>query len=142
MDRKFGYLILAAMLSVPAVVHAQGVIGGATTGAEQGAAQGSAIGGPVGGIVGGAVGTATGAVKGVLGIDQTARFREQVLREHRSSYQYNKPVAVGTVLPKQGVTYYRVPSGYGIAKKYRYTIINGHTAIVDPATRTIVQIID
>jgi hypothetical protein len=60
--------ILFALLAIPNVGHAQGIV----RGAEQGSAEGNRIAGPVGGVVGGAVGAgvggAMGAVNGVLGI--------------------------------------------------------------------------
>ncbi|HEY5067976.1 MAG TPA: DUF1236 domain-containing protein [Xanthobacteraceae bacterium] len=46
------------------------------------------------------------------------------------------------MLPDGGVTYYEVPPEYSSARGYRYTIINGHTVLVDPRTHTIVQIVD
>ena len=42
--------------------------------------------------------------------------------------------------PATGVTYYEVPAEYGVTK-YRYTIVNNRTVLVDPMTHTIVQII-
>jgi gas vesicle protein len=57
---------IAAVLSLPLVVQAQGIVGGA----EEGAAEGNRAAGPVGGAVGGAVGGIVGGVEGVLGIPQ------------------------------------------------------------------------
>jgi hypothetical protein len=54
MRKKFGMVMVAALLATPVAVHAQGIFGGM----ERGAAEGSAAAGPVGGIVGGAVGGA------------------------------------------------------------------------------------
>jgi hypothetical protein len=60
--------IIVALLAIPNVGHAQGIV----RGAQQGSAEGNRIAGPVGGVVGGAVGAgvggAVGAVNGVLGI--------------------------------------------------------------------------
>jgi hypothetical protein len=57
-----------ALLAIPHLAHAQGLIGGA----EQGSREGGRAAGPVGAVVGGAVGAgvggAIGAVDGVLGI--------------------------------------------------------------------------
>ena len=66
------YLAVAALalalLAIPHIGHAQGIV----RGAQEGAAEGNRVAGPVGGVVGGAVGAgvggAMGAVKGVLGI--------------------------------------------------------------------------
>ena len=61
-----------ALLSVPHLAHAQGVIGGMERGGHQGAREGGRAAGPVGAVVGGAIGAgvggAVGGVKGVLGI--------------------------------------------------------------------------
>jgi hypothetical protein len=57
-----------ALLAIPAVGYAQGIV----RGAQEGAYEGSRAAGPVGGVVGGAIGAgvggAVGAVDGVLGI--------------------------------------------------------------------------
>jgi len=57
-----------ALVAVPHVGHAQGIV----RGAHEGAYEGNRVAGPVGGVVGGAVGAgvggAMGAVKGVFGI--------------------------------------------------------------------------
>ena len=70
-----------AVLAMPAVVQAQGIV----RGAEQGAAVGNRAAGPVGGAVGGAVGGVTGGVvggvKGVLGIPQNTGS----VQRHRTS---------------------------------------------------------
>ncbi len=57
---------IAAVLSLPVVAQAQGIV----RGAEEGAAEGNRAAGPVGGAVGGAVGGIVGGVEGVLGIPQ------------------------------------------------------------------------
>jgi len=60
--------IVLALLAIPEIGHAQGIV----RGAQEGAYEGSRVAGPVGGVVGGAVGAgvggAVGAVNGVLGI--------------------------------------------------------------------------
>ena len=43
--------------------------------------------------------------------------------------------------PGRGVTYYDVPSEYGV-HGYRYTVVNDRTVLVDPATGRIVEVID
>jgi hypothetical protein len=69
--RKLQFAVAAlvlALLAIPHIGHAQGIIGGA----EQGSREGGRAAGPVGAVVGGAVGAgvggAVGAVDGVLGI--------------------------------------------------------------------------
>jgi hypothetical protein len=70
------------------------------------------------------------------------RFREFVLREQRTSYPYSDDFRAGAVLHLDNVTYYPVPPEFGVNPAYRYTIINNHAVIVDPLTRTIVQVMD
>ena len=57
-----------ALLAIPQLGHAQGIV----RGAQEGSREGNRVAGPVGGVVGGAVGAgvggAMGAVKGVFGI--------------------------------------------------------------------------
>ena len=83
-----------------------------------------------------------GGVDGVLGIDDRPRFHSYVAERHYPSYEYRDELRVGAVLPDAGVTYYEVPPEYSRAREYRYTIVNGHTVLVDPRTHTIIQIID
>ena len=93
------------------------------------------------GVVGGAAGAVGGGVAGLLGVDQQPRFHAYVQREHRRSYSYDRPVAVGAELPGEGVSYYDVPSEYGV-KNYRYTVVNDQTVLVDPRTHRIVEVIN
>ena len=124
----------ALALMVPFVAYAQN---GTATGAAAGAVGGAIVGGPVGAVVGG-VG---GAIVGGLSDANTPKFREYVVREHHPSYRYSGgEIVVGTELPSTGVTYYEVPREYGVTK-YRYTIVNDRTVLVDPTTHKIVQII-
>jgi hypothetical protein len=64
-----------ALLAIPHIGHAQGIV----RGAEEGAAEGNRVAGPIGGVVGEAVGAgvggAMGAVRGVFGIDHGYRCR-------------------------------------------------------------------
>ena len=138
MQKKFGIAVVTALLAAPVAAQAQGIPGGM----ERGAAEGNAVGGPVGGVVGGLVGGVAGGVGSPLGADQRPAFHDFVMREGRSSYTYAKPVRPGVILPREGIIYYRVPPEYGVAPRYRYTIINQHAVLVDPRTRRIVQVID
>jgi hypothetical protein len=131
-----GAAALAAAL--PLSAYAQGVVGGT----ERGAAEGGAAAGPVGAVVGGVVGGVTGGVAGLLGVDQRPRFREYVVRERVPSYRYRESVAVGAVLPEEGVRYYDVPSEYHVAPGYRYTVVNDRPVLVDPRTRRVVEVIE
>lgn len=138
MNNKMNVLIGAFAIGMlaPIAAHAQGIVGGATNGADQGNKQA----GPVGAVVGGAVGAVTGGVNGLLGIDQRPRFHDYVIKENRPSIVYQDDVAVGVVLPDAGVQYYDVPPEYGVTK-YRYTVLNNHVVLVDPNTRTIVEVV-
>jgi hypothetical protein len=124
----------AAVLAFPVSSQAQnGVAAGATTGAVTGAV--------VGGPVGAAVGAGIGAVAGGIADDSQPRFRSYVTERHVPSYRYEHEVRVGEDLPSSGVTYYEVPHEYGVTK-YRYTVVNDRTVLVDPSTHRIVQVID
>jgi hypothetical protein len=125
-------------LAISAGAHAQGV----PEGADHGARVGERDAGPLGAIVGGVVGGVIGGVNGVLGIDDRPRFHSYIAERHYPSYQYNGELRVGGALPDEGVTYYEVPPEYSRAREYRYTIVNGHTVLVDPRTHTIVEIVD
>jgi hypothetical protein len=126
--------VTLATLSLPIAAHAQdGVAAGATTGAVTGAI--------VGGPVGAAVGAGVGAVAGGIADDSRPRFRSYVSERRIPSYRYEREVRVGEDLPEAGVTYYEVPSEYGVTR-YRYTAVNDRTVLVDPSTHRIVQVID
>lgn len=135
--RYASFVILAAALAAPSVASAQGVPGGV----ERGAREGERAAGPVGAVVGGVIGGVAGGVAGVLGVDQRPRFHSYVVEQRRPSYTYSHDLRVGVELPADGVTYYEVPAEYGV-RDYRYTVVNGHTVLVEPGTRRIVEIID
>jgi len=137
MNMKLFAATAVVFLSLPFAAGAQGVVGGAAEGAHEG----NRDAGPVGAVVGGAVGAVSGGVAGLLGVDQQPRFRDYVRHEHRSSYAYDRPVAVGAELPGEGVSYYDVPAEYGV-REYRYTVVNNQTVLVDPRTHRIVEIIN
>lgn len=129
-------IVTSLVLAVPAVATAQdgaGTAAGATTGAVGGAL----VGGPVGAVIGGVA----GAVVGGISDERRSRFREYVVEERVPSYRYEREVVVGGELPPGAVRYYEVPSEYGVSE-YRYTVVNEHTVLVDPATNRIVQVID
>jgi hypothetical protein len=125
---------LAALLSMSAAALAQdGAAAGATTGAVTGAI--------VGGPVGAAVGAGAGAIAGGIADDTRPRFRSYVSERRVPSYRYDREVTVGADLPSSGVTYYEVPKEYGVTK-YRYTVVNDRTVLVDPSSHRIVQVIE
>jgi hypothetical protein len=137
MNIKIIIAAAAIVLALPIAAGAQGVV----RGADEGAHEGNRAAGPVGAVVGGAVGAVGGGVAGLLGVDQRPRFRSYVGHEGRSSYSYDSSVAVGAILPDDGVSYYEVPQEYGVTD-YRYTIVNNQTVLVDPRTHRIVQVIE
>ena len=124
---------LATILSFSAAQAQNGVAAGATTGAVTGAI--------VGGPVGAAVGAGVGAIAGGIADDTRPRFRSYVTERRVPSYRYDSEVRVGADLPSAGVTYYDVPHEYGVTK-YRYTVVNDRTVLVDPRSHRIVQVID
>jgi hypothetical protein len=76
--------VVLALLAIPHIGHAQGIV----RGAQEGSREGNRVAGPVGGVVGGAVGAgvggAMGAVKGVFGInDRGYRCRGYYDRRNR-----------------------------------------------------------
>lgn len=144
--------VALSLLGVPVAARAQ-IIQGTVNGAQNGADQGNAVAGPLGGLVGGAigagvgaatgaVGTATGIAGGILGVDQRPRFHEYVESENYPSYAWKRPVRIGAVLPRAGVTYYEVPQEYAVSSRYRYARVNDRTVLVDPRSRRIVDVID
>jgi uncharacterized protein YcfJ len=70
-----GAALALALLAIPHLGHAQGIV----RGAQEGSYEGNRVAGPVGGVVGGAIGAgvggAVGAVDGVLGIPYRGRYR-------------------------------------------------------------------
>jgi hypothetical protein len=126
-------IALASVLSF-STAHAQS---GAATGAATGAVTGATVGGPVGA----AVGAGAGAIAGGIADDTRPRFRSYVSERRVPSYRYEHEVRVGADLPSSGVTYYEVPSEYGVTK-YRYTVVNDRTVLVDPSSHRIIQVIE
>ena len=76
-----------------------------------------------------------------IGPDQRPAFREYVIRQQVPKFTAAVRIAVGSVLPDAGITYYDVPQTYA-ATTYRYTVVNDQTVLVDPGTRRIVQVVD
>jgi hypothetical protein len=125
-----GAVIVAVALATAACQTRTG------TGAAAGAATGAVVGGPVGAAVGGGVGAAVG----LLSEANEPRFRTYVVSQMRPSHTHQGEIVVGTVLPSTGITYYEIPAEYGVIR-YRYTVVNNRTVLVDPQTHRIVQII-
>ncbi|TCR64757.1 DUF1236 domain-containing protein [Bosea sp. BK604] len=132
MMKKLAFAAVLAVLPVTAFAQSSGVVVRDPTG---GSTRDPALG----------VGTVevplTRDPAGGTMVDDTPRFRTYVMEQHLPSYSYAPPMAVGTVLPDDGVVYREVPVEYG-AQGYRYTVVNGRTVLVEPGTRRIVQIIN
>jgi len=92
-------------------------------------------------------GTTTGSTAGQTDVDngissdQRKGFGSYVRDEQTPSYSLPGDIQIGTTLPDVGVTYYDVPDRFG-ATRYRYTIINDRTVLVDPKTRKVVQVVE
>jgi hypothetical protein len=80
--------LILALLAIPHIGHAQGLV----RGAQEGSYEGNRIAGPVGGVVGGAVGAgvggAMGAVKGVFGIPDRGYRRGHRCRGYYDRYDH------------------------------------------------------
>lgn len=127
------FLALTALISFPALGYAQG---GPAAGAVTGAVGGAIVGGPVGAVVGGVAGAVVG---GIVESDRP-RFRTYVQGRNLKPNKWDGDVVVGKPLPGS-IEYYEVPSEYKV-QNYRYTVVNGHTVLVDPTTHAIVEVID
>jgi hypothetical protein len=76
--------VALALLAIPHLGRAQGIVGGAQEGAREGGRAAGPVGAVVGGAVGAGVGGAMGAVKGVFGItDRGYRCRGYYDRHDR-----------------------------------------------------------
>jgi uncharacterized protein YcfJ len=133
--KKLAFLLgAAALIATPLAANAQS---DTAVGAGTGAVTGAIVGGPVGA----AVGAGIGAVAGGISDSNRHRFHEYVVHERPTSYRYEGDVNVGVVLPRDRVTYYEVPREYGVTK-YRYTVVNDRTVLVEPGSGRVVQVID
>lgn len=141
MNRTLSVVAISTVLALSTAAMAQqpreGVPPGVAAGAATGAVGGALVGGPVGAAVGGVAGAVVG------GISEATRpqFREYVVTKRHPSYRLSGDVVVGAELPADRVTYYEVPSQFGEVR-YRYTIVNDRTVLVDPRTNRIVQVIE
>ena len=75
-----GAALALALLAMPHIGHAQGIV----RGAQEGAYEGNRAAGPVGAVVGGAVGGVIGGIQGVLGLNTyQASYSEPVTPERQ-----------------------------------------------------------
>lgn len=138
MNKTIGFAVVAAaLIAAPLAAQAQGAVQGGARGVDEG---GKAA-GPIGAVVGGAVGVATGTVGGVLGLADRPRFRTFVEGEHVQSYDYERPLRAGAVLPET-YTYYAVPANYHVQPGYRYTVVNHVPVIVEPVTHRVIEVLE
>ncbi|WP_276121868.1 DUF1236 domain-containing protein [Pararhizobium qamdonense] len=105
----------------------------AVTGAAGGAVTGAIVGGPVGAAIGGAVGLVAGAA-----IDPPPERVVTYVQQQpvQNSVVVKQPIVIGKPVPQEVVL---MP----IAEdpRYSYTVVNDQRVIVDPQTRTVVQVI-
>ncbi len=125
-----------AVLALPLALAA--CQSGTTAGAAGGAVTGAIVGGPIGAAVGGVAGAAVGTV---LSAEESTRVRTYTVAQRRPSMRISEQVVVGQPLPSR-VRIYDVPPSVGLQNPYSYTIVNDQTVLVDPQTRTVVQVIE
>ncbi|MFB9950094.1 DUF1236 domain-containing protein [Rhizobium puerariae] len=125
-------ILSAAMLGVLAPVASaqQGTVNGAAGGAVTGAIVGGPVGAAVGGVVGAIAGTAIDPPpqRVVSYVEQAPIPADPVVIHER--------IAIGQPIPPS-VMLTPVPE----APQYTYAIVNQQRVIVDPQTRTVVQIV-
>lgn len=126
-------LILAAALvsgTLGSVAFAQE---GTVTGAAGGAVTGAIVGGPVGAAVGGVAGAIAGTAIDPPPQRVVTYVQQQPVQQ---SVVVKQPIVVGKPIPQDVVL---MP----IAEdpRYSYTVVNEQRVIVDPQTRTVVQVL-
>jgi hypothetical protein len=130
MNKIFAASLLAGSFALAPGAFAQE---GAVSGAAGGAVTGAVVGGPVGAVVGGVAGAAVGTI-----LDPPpSEVRTVVVQQTTPSVVYQQPVVVGQPLPTT-VVLYPVP-GY---ENYYYTVVNNERVIVDPQSRTVLQVVN
>jgi hypothetical protein len=126
-------LILAAALVSGASGFAAFAQDSTVTGAAGGAVTGAIVGGPVGAAVGGVV----GAVAGTAIDPPPERVVTYVQQQPvQNSVVIKQPIVVGKPVPQDVVL---MPVAED--PRYSYTVVNEQRVIVDPQTRTVVQVI-
>jgi hypothetical protein len=126
-------LIFAAVLISASLGSAAFAQEGTVTGAAGGAVTGAIVGGPVGAAVGGVVGAIAGTAIAPPP-ERVVTYVQQQPIQH--SVVIEQPIIVGKPVPQDVVL---MP----IAEdpRYSYTVVNDQRVIVDPQTRTVVQVI-
>lgn len=113
--------------------------GGAVGGAAAGAVGGALVGGPVGAAVGAIIGGAAGATAASITAPDRQYVVQYVEKHPNKNFRVTGDIVVGGRLPP-AVTLYEIEGRPSLAK-YRYTVINGRTVLVDPGNRQIVYIL-
>ena len=106
---------------------------GTVTGAAGGAITGAIVGGPVGAAVGGVAGAIAGTAIDPPPARVVTYVQEQPVQ---NSVVVKQPIVVGKPVPQEIVL---MPITED--PRYSYTIVNEQRVIVDPQTRTVVQVI-
>ncbi len=86
------------------------------------------------------VGTTTTTTTRTITTDEAGQIRTYIQRERRPSVTITEEVRVGSTLAPT-TELYSFPESVGVSN-YRYVVINGRTALVEPSTRRIIQFID
>ena len=139
----FSALTVMSLASLPAQAQTpnqeRAAKGGAAGGAAAGAVGGAIVGGPVGAVVGAIVGGAAGATAASITAPEERYIVTYVEKNQRPAFRARGKVAVGARLPA-AVELYPIDGRPSLAK-YRYTRVNGHLVLVEPASREIVYIV-
>jgi hypothetical protein len=72
--------------------------------------------------------------------EDAGKVRQYITRERTPSVTVREEVRVGASLP-ESVEIRSFPAEVGVSK-YRYTVVNGRTVLVEPGSRRIVQIVE
>ena len=130
MNRK--HIIIGAMIfgSFATPVLAQE---GTVNGAAGGAVTGAIVGGPVGAAVGGVVGAIAGTAIDPPPQRVVTYVQQQPVQQ---SVVVEQPIVVGKPIPQDVVL---MPVAED--PRFAYTVVNEQRVIVDPQTRTVVQVI-
>jgi hypothetical protein len=77
----------------------------------------------------------------VVPVDERPKLLAYVKGQRPISRSLPTRLAVGDVLPDSGLLYYDIPMSYGLWP-LRFTVVDGETVIVDPATSRAVDVVD
>lgn len=127
------FLFAATALALAAAPGAALAQSGTVSGAAGGAVTGAIVGGPVGAAVGGIAGAALGTILAPPSND----VQKVVVAQPGQSVAIDGTVAAGEPLPD--VVMIQPVPGYDT---YSYAVVNQHHVIVDPKTRTVIQVLD